>query len=472
MISWFRTGLAAAHRHPFAGPRQTLPSVFRPTSDGFCGRTSSHLSGDLVPRHPHSAREYPTGPSRAVKDRRAAASDRRFLHTKPPFTVPAKLAHCGSKGPQGQRGPEPYRSGIELVIPVLLVAIAAILYAARISDTQPEIPDFPYDADAMATQTLPGRPGNLTAEQDELLRKLWVRIFELCGIIDPAGATATPTADSVAPEPLAAADGDKTKKKRLGLFSRKSKKDSEKPSESGKTPDKSEAPSIASSNKTAIAGNVKEGDADDKYGQNKIFLETLATQSPESLRATIWSMAKHDNPDALLLRFLRARKWDLERALVMFVSSITWRATEARIEEDVMAWGEGGAAEDAEKAEGDAQKLGQDFMKQMQLGKSLVHGVDKAGRPICLVRVRLHNAADQSEEAMEKYTMFLIETARLLIKPPVDTAVSSSVRFLSYQSPLLGLIRFSSDCYFRHDRVLNGQHGKSLFLSLSVMACR
>ncbi|KAL8376706.1 hypothetical protein RB595_007701 [Gaeumannomyces hyphopodioides] len=392
MTPWSRTGLAAAHRHLLTGPRQTLLSVI------------------LVLRNPHTARVYSIGPSNAIKDPRAATSKYRLLRTTPASTVSAKLAHWDNKRPQGQRGPKPYRSSIELVIPVLLVAIAAILYAARIPDAQPETPDSPYDVDTMSTQSLPGRPGNLTPEQDEQLRKLWARVFEVCGIIDPAGAAAAPTADSVAPEPLAAADrklsepdGDKTKKKRLGLFSRKSKKDTEK------------------TNKTA-AGNVKEGDPEDKYGQNKIFLETLATQSPESLRATIWSMVKHDNPDALMLRFLRARKWDVERALVMFISSISWRATDAHIDDEIMRWGEGGAAEDADKGEGDAQKLGQDFMKQMELGKSLIHGVDKAGRPICLVRVRIHKAGEQCEESVERYTIFLIETTRLLIKPPVDTA--------------------------------------------------
>ncbi|KAL8289338.1 hypothetical protein RB597_001097 [Gaeumannomyces tritici] len=384
MTSWSRTGLAAAHRHLLVGPRQTL----------------------LVPvlRNPHTSRVHSIGPSNAIKDLRAAASKYRLPHTTSTSALPAKLAHRDTKHSQGQRGPEPYRSSIELVIPVLLVAIAAILYPAYIPDAQPEAPDSPYDLDNMSTQSLPGRPGNLTAEQDEQLRKLWTRVFEVCGIVDPAGATAAPNADSVAPEPLAAADrklsepdGDKTKKKRLGLFSRKSKKDT-------------------------AAGDVKEGDPEDKYGQNKIFLDTLATQSPESLRATIWSMTKHDNPDALMLRFLRARKWDVERALVMFISSISWRATDAHIDDKIMRWGEGGAAEDAAKGEGDAQKLGQDFLKQMELGKSLIHGVDKAGRPICLVRVRIHKAGEQCEESVERYTIFLIETTRLLIRPPVDTA--------------------------------------------------
>ncbi|KAL8404588.1 hypothetical protein RB594_009444 [Gaeumannomyces avenae] len=381
MTSWSRTGLAAAHRHLLVGPRQTLLSV-----------------------NTHTSRVYSVEPSNAIKDPRAAASKYRLPHTTSTSALLAKLAHRDTKHSQGQRGPEPYRSSIELVIPVLLVAIAAILYAAHIPDAQPEAPGSPYDLDNMSTQSLPGRPGNLTAEQDEQLRKLWTRVFEVCGIVDPAGATAAPNADSVAPEPLAAADrklsepdGDKTKKKRLGLFSRKSKKDT-------------------------AAGNVKEGDPEDKYGQNKIFLDTLATQSPESLRATIWSMTKHDNPDALMLRFLRARKWDVERALVMFISSISWRATDAHIDDEIMRWGEGGAAEDAAKGEGDAQKLGQDFLKQMELGKSLIHGVDKAGRPICLVRVRIHKAGEQCEESVERYTIFLIETTRLLIRPPVDTA--------------------------------------------------
>src|SRR5690606_35602302 len=64
--------------------------------------------------------------------------------------------------------------------------------------------------------------------------------------------------------------------------------------------------------------STKEGD-DDKYGQTKHFYDTLASQTPESIRATIWSMVKHDHPDALLLRFLRARKWDVEKALIMLV---------------------------------------------------------------------------------------------------------------------------------------------------------
>lgn len=62
------------------------------------------------------------------------------------------------------------------------------------------------------------------------------------------------------------------------------------------------------------------------------------------------------------------------------------------------------------------------FMKQLRMGKSFLHGVDKDGRPICFVRVRLHKQADQTEKSLEKYTIYIMETARLMLRTPVDTA--------------------------------------------------
>lgn len=61
-------------------------------------------------------------------------------------------------------------------------------------------------------------------------------------------------------------------------------------------------------------------------------------------------------------------------------------------------------------------------MFQLEKGKSFVHGTDRDGRPMCFVRVRLHKAADQDAANLERYTVFVIETARLTLKPPVDTA--------------------------------------------------
>lgn len=66
-------------------------------------------------------------------------------------------------------------------------------------------------------------------------------------------------------------------------------------------------------------------------------------------------------------------------------------------------------------------------MMQLRIGKSYLHGLDKEGRPICFVRVRLHKQGEQSEESLERYTVYIMETARLMLQPPVDTAVSNAL---------------------------------------------
>lgn len=295
--------------------------------------------------------------------------------------------------------PEPHRSSSSgLVLAALLLGITALLYnnlGSSGQQTHSETDEILFTIDNMP-EIPPGRPGNLTPEQDELLRKLWSRLFEVCGVIQPeAPARAPETAD---------ADADSTKKKtRTGFFSRR----------------KTDA--------STTNGPTQEGDPEDKYGQNKIFQDTLANMPPDEIRKTIWSMVKFDHPDALVLRFLRARKWDVEKALVMLVSSMYWRCKEVKVDSNIMSRGEGGMSQDEKEApEGsDEQKMGKGFMAQLRMGKSLAHGEDKLGRPVVYVKVRLHKAADQTPESIERYTIFLIETTRALIKPPIDTAVST-----------------------------------------------
>ncbi len=266
------------------------------------------------------------------------------------------------------------------------------------------------------SETAPGRPGNLTPEQDEKLRRLWQLVFQVTGV--ESAAEEASESSSVATESAAAADAKKPKKKRLSLFSRKSKKEAE-----------AEAELVTPSRLITL----KETD-EDKYGQTKHFYDTLASVTPESIRSTFCNTIKHDNPDALLLRYLRARKWDVEKALVMLVSTLNWRQTEMHVDEDIMLKGEGAALEDENSTDPTAKKLGGDFLAQIRMGKSFVHGIDKDGRPICVVRVRLHQQGEQAEVSLERYIVYLIETCRFLLKPPVDTAVSGSLRIHGIQA--------------------------------------
>ncbi|KAH6606288.1 hypothetical protein Trco_005441 [Trichoderma cornu-damae] len=246
----------------------------------------------------------------------------------------------------------------------------------------------------MPAQIAPGHAGGLSPEQEEKLRQLWHSFFQLCGVVEENGSA---NADATSPSrgKAEAAEADGQKKRRFGVFKRKG---NEKPAA------------------------LSEAADEDKYGQTKHFQEVLASNSPESIRETFWSMVKHDHPDALALRFLRARKWDVDKALVMLVSTMSWRHSDMKVDIDIMKNGEGGALADAKEGKGDAKKVAGDFLAQLRMGKSFLHGVDRQGRPICVVRVRLHRQGEQCEESLERYTVYLIETARMVLEPPVDTA--------------------------------------------------
>ena len=278
----------------------------------------------------------------------------------------------------------------------------------------------------LTTAFLPARPpysempiqaghlGNLTAEQETKLRSFWAVTLKTFGVTDPNAANGAEKDIPSTGEPANAAPNaeKEKKKKRMSIFSRKH--------------DKDKAGTVVDS--AASSPGLSAID-DDKYGQAKEFLEIIEKQTPEELRAAFWTMVKCDHPDALLLRFLRARKWDVEKALIMLISTMHWRSAEMLVDEDVIRRGEGGAQDDTRSSDKAVKKEGDDFLQQLRLGKSFLHGIDKEGRPLCIVRVRLHKPGEQSEKSMERYTVYVIETARLVLRPPVDTAVSCQLSF-------------------------------------------
>ena len=258
----------------------------------------------------------------------------------------------------------------------------------------------------------PGRPGNLTAEQTAKLQELWKVTLKVFGV--PAldgngigdsinGSSTAENLEEKSEHVVNLNTPEKTKKKRKNLFSRKK--------EDGKDGEDT-------------SGHASE--ADDKYGQTKDFHKAIASQPPESLRKAFWSMVKHDHPDGLLLRFLRARKWDVEKALVMMISTMHWRSQEMHVDDDIVWNGEGQELKNSTSSDAATKKEGNDFVSQLRLGKSFLHGCDIEGRPMCFVRVRLHKQGEQSEASLERVTVHIIETARLLLSPPVDTAVGFS----------------------------------------------
>ncbi|KAJ6090269.1 hypothetical protein N7486_009084 [Penicillium sp. IBT 16267x] len=260
---------------------------------------------------------------------------------------------------------------------------------------------------AMPIEPAPGTVGTLTPEQEAKLREFWVLTLKVFGVpID--GLEADLNASS---EAAPSSSDKKSKRRGWGLFSRSSEDDG----------DDSKSVSSASGVNSSIAA-INIADGDDKYGQSKEFQQALKDMKPEEIRTAFWNMVKQDHPDALLLRFLRARKWDVKKALVMMISTMRWRLQDVHVDDDIMANGEALALKQSQSSDPAEKKKGEDILYQLRKGKSFLHGVDKFGRPICVVRVRLHKANDQDVENLERFTVYTIETARLLLAPPVETA--------------------------------------------------
>lgn len=141
----------------------------------------------------------------------------------------------------------------------------------------------------------------------------------------------------------------------------------------------------------------------------------LSNKSPEAFRERLWSYVLADHPDAAVLRFMRARKWDVKAAMTMFVSALNWRG-ERDIDNQTIHKGESVGLQDSRTADENG------FMNQYRSGKSFVRGVDKENRPCYVVRVKLHDPKAQSGESMESYVLHNIESIKMMLTFPNDKA--------------------------------------------------
>ncbi|KAI7827902.1 CRAL-TRIO domain-containing protein [Kickxella alabastrina] len=121
----------------------------------------------------------------------------------------------------------------------------------------------------------------------------------------------------------------------------------------------------------------------------------------DTLRSAFWSVVREDHADVLMLRFLRARKWDIEKAYKMAIAAIKWRIEE-NVEEIIWY---GDIRNDA---------------SLMWKGVSYSHGKDKLGQPIIWSGSYLHHQKDQSYPQLKRYLIWMMETLRQLLAPPIE----------------------------------------------------
>ena len=110
----------------------------------------------------------------------------------------------------------------------------------------------------------------------------------------------------------------------------------------------------------------------------------------------------YDNPDVLLLRWLRSRKWNVSGTVHQIIETLKWRRE----------WGVSQLVADGERG------INQE---EIATGKTYFMGHDKMGRPVCCIHPREHIKGQFPQEDSERLTVFCVETYRKLLQPPIES---------------------------------------------------
>ncbi|CAI7650436.1 unnamed protein product [Penicillium manginii] len=282
-----------------------------------------------------------------------------------------------------------------------------------------------------ATTETSGYIGSLTSSQEEKLQSFWEILMQSWG------------ADVSAPKDSSASthsNGSGSAQPRRRLFSL------------------GRAPTQPTENETAaIPQQFHSSLKKLKAGPNEIKAvnSLLLKLSGDRLRSAYLTVLKQDHADALLLRFLRAEKWNVPKAWIKFVSALDWRVNEYKVDEEVLMKGELHNLEKSRAKEDSPEKKdGESFMLQLHTGKGYFHGKDKFGRPICVVRVRTHDPNSATKKGLNDYIVQCIETVRLVQVHPVDTMDFPPVKFIieifqeSYPESLGAMIFYNAPWIF------------------------
>lgn len=165
---------------------------------------------------------------------------------------------------------------------------------------------------------------------------------------------------------------------------------------------------------TSSNNNDNESDSDSEGAHSYkpgMMRERLKDIEPEDTKDEFWRMLRLDYPDDLLLRFIRARKWDTNKAVTMIAHSMYWRVKECQVDH-ILDGGERAAFDNNEGG----------YIRNLRSQKTVIPCRDKDGRPVVWVRARLHNPKEQSEDEIKKYAILMIEIARLFLTRTADTA--------------------------------------------------
>ena len=139
-----------------------------------------------------------------------------------------------------------------------------------------------------------------------------------------------------------------------------------------------------------------------------------------------------ENPDSVLLRWLRARKWQVPAAVQHMMDTLRWRHE----------WGLRKLIANGEK----------DLIpEEVAVGKMYSIGKDKKNRPVTYVHSREHIKGQYPLEATEKLIILFMETSRFLLQHPnEDGTVVIDMHNVAYQNLDYQHIKFMINAMQNH----------------------
>ncbi len=153
--------------------------------------------------------------------------------------------------------------------------------------------------------------------------------------------------------------------------------------------------------KTSAPSAAKEEDKELKESREAFERLALIVLDQARFEQELLYACAQDDPDMFVLRFLRARKWEVKRARQMLVKAIVWRHDFGV--QKIMA--------DPENVIG---------LKLMSLGQSHLRGYSLGGSPIAFSDGSMRIPGVFPFDNEQKNLIFMLETSRRLLKPELS----------------------------------------------------
>ncbi|KAG7194083.1 uncharacterized protein KQ657_004791 [Scheffersomyces spartinae] len=177
---------------------------------------------------------------------------------------------------------------------------------------------------------------------------------------------------------------------------------------------------------------------------HKNLFPLFSEYDPKTLHKTTFNCVSVDHIDNLLLRFVRARKWDIEKAIGMMSKTLQWRATEYpaydwTLEGDSTSYVNGSCP---------------GLTKNFTTSKCYLRGTDKEGHPIFIFKAKKHLIGDSPLADTQRFAVLTIEWTKLLLQENIDGVDQCTVFFdlsgFSLKNADYGAIKFLAEIFEAH----------------------